>query len=158
MNHAEFVFSESGVGEQRMSPMPSQESNNGLEISNEDVSVDNLSEELRTVHQVADSMGGTLSVCSTSRGGRLIWFQVSVACGVAQGEKAAVTVNTMQKIMIIEEPHGTQEMAINYLRTKGLCVDRFRSGIEGIQAAKASHYIMIFIDGRLPDMSGQDIA
>lgn len=103
-------------------------------------------------------MGGTLSVCSTSRGGRRIWFQVSVACGVAQDEKAAVTVNTMQKIMIIEEPHGTQEIATNYLRTKGLCVDRFRSGMEGIVATKASDYIMIFIDGQLPNMSGQDIA
>ena len=60
--------------------------------------------------------------------------------------------------MIIEEPHSAQEIAINDLRTKGLCVNRFRSGIEAIQASKLADYVMIFIDSRLPDMSGQDVA
>ncbi len=60
--------------------------------------------------------------------------------------------------MIVEESNSEHEIAINYLHAKGLCVDRYRSGIEAIRASKLSYYVMIFIDSRLPDMSGQDVA
>lgn len=64
----------------------------------------------------------------------------------------------LHKVMFIEKSRGGQDIAIKYLRAKGMGVDRFSSGMEAIRAASLDEYTMIFIVSRLPDMSGQCIA
>lgn len=63
----------------------------------------------------------------------------------------------MSKVLVIDDEHGTNTLAAEYLRLEGLSVEAAYDGETGWQALLAGGVDVAVIDRRLPDLDGREL-
>jgi two-component system, sensor histidine kinase and response regulator len=108
-------------------------------------------------------MGGTIGVQSRLGEGSAFCFTVNVSrCDSMSlaGSSCAAKLETVDSsarhvhVLLVEDNHINQKVALAMLKTFGYRADVAINGIEALDALAARHYDVVLMDCRLPEMDG----
>lgn len=128
---------------------------------------------LSICRQLADLMGGTLSIESTEREGSC--FEFAVMLPVGRWEHTGDPVNddhgddiacenlldSALRLLLVEDNIINQEVALGLLASKGWHIDVANNGVEGVDAVETANadgtpYDAILMDCQMPRMDGYE--
>lgn len=104
---------------------------------------------LSVSYAIVRAHGGDLTVNSTPQQGTTFTLQLPV---VAESESPPV-----QTLLLVDDDDAVAETLESMLTREGLAVQRAASGAEALAALAARDFDAIFLDVRLPDISGPEI-
>ena len=115
---------------------------------------------------LAELMGGTITVTSTPGAGTTFWLTAPFAVAAAPAPSrsigpAALPVDETAKsgrnrVLLVEDNGINQQVATELLVSAGYLVDVANNGVEAVQMAEARPYHAILMDIQMPEMDGYE--
>jgi two-component system NtrC family sensor kinase len=105
---------------------------------------------LSVSYAIARAHGGDLLVSSEEGQGSTFTFLLPVA--------AAETESTLCRVLLVDDDPDVAEALADMLEAEGLQVERAASGGEALQKLSSGSWDTVFLDMRLPDLSGWEVA
>ena len=119
--------------------------------------------------RLAALMDGEVGVESQPDQGSTFWFTAVVARGkgtvpvsvlpdLADRESEVRRLHAGARVLLAEDNHINQEVAIDLLQAAGLTVDVAENGRQALEKARRSTYDLVLMDMQMPEMDGLEAA
>jgi PAS domain S-box-containing protein len=105
---------------------------------------------LSVSYAIARAHGGDLLVASEEGQGSTFTFLIPIAATEAK--------STLRRVLLVDDDPEVAEALADMLGLEGLQVERAASGGEALQKLSEGSWDAVFLDMRLPDLPGQEVA